>query len=95
MRRPDDNERSYQARSVNYNNNSYQGQVIGHNPNRVGIVFIYDEQGQVIELTSGQDTDPFSNQVHYNTNNYKYEYQPPITDQSLLINMMRVRNALI
>ena len=63
MRRPEDNERNYHARPYNYNDNSYQGRTTGYNPNRIGTVFTYDEQGRVIELSSGQDTDSFSNKA--------------------------------
>ena len=66
MKKPDEN--SYLAWSVNYNDKSYHGQALGHNPNRAGTVFTYDEQGRVIELTSGRDTKPCSNQVQYHTN---------------------------
>ena len=43
MRRPDDNECNYQARFVNYNDNSYQGRAMENNPNQTGIVFTYDK----------------------------------------------------
>ena len=43
MRRHDDNEHNYSARSVNYNDNSYQGRAMGCNPNQAGTVFTYDE----------------------------------------------------
>ena len=84
MRRPDDNERNYQARSSNYNDNGYQGRAMGHNSNRASMIFTYDEQGRVIELSLGQEVDSFSNQAQYNTSDYKYEYRPPVTYQSLL-----------
>ena len=53
MRRPDDNERIYQAQTSNYNDNSYQGRAMGYNSNWAGTIFIYYEQGRVIELSSG------------------------------------------
>ena len=53
MRRPEDNERNYQALPSNYNDNSYQGRAMRYNSNWAGTIFIYYEQGRVIELTSG------------------------------------------
>ena len=45
MRRPDDNERNYQAQSSNYNDNSYQGRTTSYNSNWADTIFTYDEQG--------------------------------------------------
>ena len=55
-------------------------------------MFTYDEQGWVIELTSGQKAYQFSNHAYYINNDYKYEYRPPQTDQSLLRDTLEKRN---
>ena len=75
MKRPKDNERIYQAQSVNYNNDhSYQGWVMSHNPPRTSTIFTYDDQGRVVEWTLGQDLDQGNSPAYYENNAYRYVY---------------------